>query len=105
MKKQPSLLFCIVMDIIGSGSFIIPILGEFTDVIWAPLSAIIFLYTFGIKKGKAGSIFNFVEEILPGTDFIPTFTIMWLWQYFSERNNNVIQKEKPYQARLPGKTF
>ena len=65
MKKQPSLIFCIVMDLIGSGSYVIPILGEFTDVIWAPLSAVIFLYTFGIKKGKAGSIFSFAEEICP----------------------------------------
>ena len=30
MKKQPSLIFCIVMDLIGSGSYFIPILGEFT---------------------------------------------------------------------------
>ena len=100
MKKQPSLIFCIVMDLIGSGSYFIPILGEFTDVIWAPLSAVIFLYTFGIKKGKAGSIFSFAEEILPGTDFIPTFTIMWFWQYLSERKNNVMQKGKSYQASI-----
>jgi len=26
-------------------------------------------------------MFNFIEEFLPGTDFIPTFTIRWLMQY------------------------
>ena len=100
MRKQPSLIFCIFMDLMGSGSFVIPILGELIDVIWAPLSAMVFLYTFGIKKGKAGSIFNFIEEILPGTDFIPSFTIMWLWQYFSERKGTAMQKGKPYQASI-----
>jgi len=101
MKKQPSLLFCILMDILGTGSFAIPVFGEFLDLVWAPLSAFIFLLTFGIKKGKAGSIFNFVEEILPGTDIIPTFTIMWFWQYFSERKNTAsVNKNKPYQVSI-----
>ena len=98
MNKKPSLILCILMDLIGSGSFIIPVFGEFMDLFWAPLSAAIFLYMFGVKKGSVGSIFNFVEEILPGTDIIPTFTLMWIWQYFTERKKSGMQKEKPYQA-------
>jgi hypothetical protein len=84
-KQQPSLLLCIVMDLIGYASFAIPGLGEFSDIIWAPISAYIFYKTFGGWKGAFGSIFNFAEEILPFTDFIPSFTIMWIWQYFTKQ--------------------
>ena len=78
--KQPSLLFCIIMDIIGYATYSIPVLGEIGDALWAPVSAIIFYIYFGGWKGGFGAIFNFVEEILPGADFIPSFTIMWLVQ-------------------------
>ncbi len=84
-KHRPSLVFCILMDIIGSATYAIPGIGEFADIVWAPISAIIFYMAFGGWKGAFGGIFNFVEEILPGTDFIPTFTIVWLWKYFTEK--------------------
>ncbi len=87
MKKQPSLIFCILMDIIGYFTYAIPLLGEFADVIWAPISGIIFYITFGGWKGTFGGLFNFVEELLPGTDFIPSFTIMWFMQYLSKKKN------------------
>lgn len=80
-QGTPSLLFCIVMDLIGYASFAIPVLGEFGDIIWAPISAFIFFKTFGGWKGAFGGVFNFVEEILPGLDFIPTFTIAWILQF------------------------
>ena len=81
-KQQPSLILCIVMDLIGYATFALPFLGEFADLLWAPVSAFIFYKTFGGWKGAFGSVFNFAEEILPFTDFIPSFTIMWVWQYF-----------------------
>jgi len=65
------------MDAIGYLSFAIPGVGEFSDVIWAPISAIIFAKTFGGAKGVFGGMFNFIEEIMPGMDIIPSFTIMW----------------------------
>ena len=77
IQKSPSLLFCIIMDAIGYLSFAIPGVGEFSDVIWAPISAVIFAKTFGGAKGVFGGIFNFIEEIMPGMDIIPSFTIMW----------------------------
>ena len=71
----PSLTFCIVMDLIGCLSFVIPGVGEFSDIIWAPISAFIFYKSFGGRFGATGAILNFVEEALPFTDIIPTFTI------------------------------
>jgi hypothetical protein len=87
-NRMPLLLFCILMDAIGCASYLLPGIGEFTDIVWAPISAIIFYKTFGGWKGAFGGVFNFIEEILPGTDFIPSFTIMWFWKYW----------ESPYKA-------
>ncbi len=79
-RKQSSILFCILMDLVGYITYAIPGLGEFGDILWAPVSAIIFFITFGGFKGAIGGILNFTEELLPGTDFIPSFTIMYLMQ-------------------------
>lgn len=90
MDKQPSLIFCIVMDVIGFATYAIPGVGEFADILWAPISGIIFYRSFGGWKGAFGGLFNFVEEILPGTDFIPTFTITWLWQYYAKKKTSAV---------------
>jgi hypothetical protein len=79
-KSSPSLAFCVLMDLIGYASYSIPVLGEFADIVWAPISAYLFYKTFGGAKGVFGGIFNFIEEALPGLDFIPSFTIMWFMQ-------------------------
>lgn len=83
--KQPSLVFCLVMDAIGFASYFLPGLGEFADAVWAPISGFVFFLCFGGWKGAFGGIFNFIEEILPGTDFIPSFTIMWFLQNVTKR--------------------
>lgn len=86
MKLQtqpPSFLLCIALDIIGNISYLIPALGEFSDILWAPVSAILFFKLFGGRVGKIGAAINFVEEILPWTDIIPTFTIAWFVKSYS----------------------
>lgn len=81
-KQLPNLAICIVLDIIGYASFTLPILGEFSDLVWAPLSGFLFYKLFGGKMGIFGGGFSFLEELLPFTDFIPTFSIAW----FMRRN-------------------
>ncbi|HMO32706.1 MAG TPA: hypothetical protein PKE63_01060 [Lacibacter sp.] len=78
--RRPTLLFCLLMDLIGYASYTLPVLGEFGDLLWAPLSALIFYRTFGGRKAAFGTLFHFVEELLPGFDFIPSFTLMWIWR-------------------------
>ena len=85
--RQPSLMFCIIMDLVGYASYAVPVLGEISDIFWAPLSAIILFLSFGRWKGALGGIGNLIEEILPGTDFIPSFTIMWLLQRYRKNIN------------------
>ena len=77
-NNSPSLIFCLLMDAGGYLTYTIPVLGELGDLFWAPVSALVFSISFGGWKGLLGGAFNFVEEILPGTDFIPSFTLAWV---------------------------
>ena len=76
-QTLPSLSFCIIMDLLGCVSFVIPGIGEFSDIIWAPLSAFIFFRTFGGRLGIFGGMLDLIEEALPFTDIVPTFTIAY----------------------------
>ena len=73
----PNIAFCILMDLVGMATYSIPFLGEFGDIVWAPVSAFIFYKTFGGRLGLFGGALDFLEELLPLTDFIPSFTIAW----------------------------
>jgi hypothetical protein len=65
---------CVALDAAGDASELIPFLGEFTDVGFAPLEAGLLNLFF---QSPAIAAFGFVEEILPVTDVIPTFTLSW----------------------------
>ena len=72
-RKLPSLKTCLILDVIGCVSYIIPPFGP----VWAVISGIIFYFLFGKKFGLMGGVFSFIEELIPGVDLIPTFTIAW----------------------------
>ena len=87
-KKYKLLLFGVLMDGIGLESFIIPVLGEFFDVLWAPLSAYILYKMYGGIEGKIAGLIGFIEEAgIFGTDFIPTFTLTWIYKYLIKRKD------------------
>ena len=75
--KYPPLYQALILDAIGCLTYLIPI-AEWVDVVWAPISAWMFIRLFGGKVGTFGAIVNFTEEILPFSDFFPTFTIGWI---------------------------
>ena len=81
MKKEklflPNIGLCIILDLLGMVTYFFPGLGEFVDVVFAPISAYLFFKMFGGKLGMIGSVLNFLEEIIPFTDIIPSFTIAW----------------------------
>lgn len=93
-KPLPHLLLCIALDVVGYASFSLPVLGEFADLVWAPVSGFLFYKLFGGKMGLLGGSFSFLEELLPFTDFIPSFTIAWLIRYFglAKQGNSVPAK-------------
>jgi hypothetical protein len=66
------LLICLGIDIIGSSSELLPLLGELTDVIYAPIAATALRSLYGSNVIFA---LEFTEEILPFTDILPLATI------------------------------
>ena len=56
MKKEkeiylPSITICIIMDLLGMVTYVLPWLGEFADLVWAPISGFIFFLLFGGRFG------------------------------------------------------
>lgn len=84
------LILGLLFDGIGMLSFTIPFLGEFSDVIWAPIAAFIMSRMYKGRVGKVASILTFVEEIISFTDIIPSFTITWIYTYFFQREKKEI---------------
>lgn len=80
-NKYKKLVIGIILDAIGMLSFTLPFIGEFGDVIWAPLSALIMTRMYKGTTGKVAGTVGFIEEIAPGLDLIPTFTLTWIYQY------------------------
>ncbi len=79
ISKYKKLLLSILFDAMGYVSFIIPGIGEFTDIIWAPLSAWLMMKIYKGNTGKIAGTISFIEEILPGIDVVPTFTLTWIY--------------------------
>ncbi len=71
----------LLFDAIGMASFIIPGIGEFSDIIWAPLAGWLMTRMYKGRIGQAAGVVTFIEELLPGMDVLPTFTIMWIYTY------------------------
>ncbi len=77
----------ILLDVIGMASLFFPVVGEVTDLVWGPLSAVLLFVMFKRQKLIGLSFVELVEEVLPLTDILPTFTIAWFV------NNNRVKKQ------------
>jgi hypothetical protein len=80
-SKNKKLLLGILFDLLGYVSYIFPPF----DFVWAPLSAYLMTRLYSGKKGKIAAVGTFIEEALPFIDFIPSFTIMWLYTFVFTR--------------------
>ena len=87
-NKMRNLYLGILFDLIGMMSFTIPFIGEFGDVVWAPLSGYLMTRLYKGTTGKVAGIFSFIEEIVPFTDIIPTFTLTWIYTYVIKGNKS-----------------
>ena len=95
------LLICLLIDIVGTSSEALPILGELTDVLTAPAAALI-LQNLYPGSSKFVFAFEFAEEILPLTDFIPFATICWVVDtYFPESSVADVFQLGNYSAVTP----
>lgn len=79
--KYSNLYKGILFDALGMVTMAIPVIGPILDILWAPFAAKKMREMYSGEQGKIASIVVFIEEILPITDFIPTFTLMWLYTY------------------------
>lgn len=91
MNKYKKLAISIAFDALGYVSFVIPGFGEFTDVVWAPVSAWLMTKLYKGKPGKIAAVISFLEEATPGLDVIPTFTLMWLYTYVYKAKETIIE--------------
>ncbi|MBI3882946.1 MAG: hypothetical protein HY305_01665 [Sphingobacteriales bacterium] len=94
-KRLPSLALCLIMDGIGMATYIFPALGETFDLAWAPISGFAFYLIFGGRLGVFGGTFDFLEELIPFTDIIPSFTIAWFIR------KNAIEKQSLKNKGMP----
>ncbi len=79
--KKTKLILGIVFDLIGMLSYLVPVFAEATDIVWAPISGFIMMAMYKGTTGKVAGIISFIEEAFPFIDFIPTFTLTWIYKY------------------------
>ena len=74
------LIVSLIVDAIGSASYLIPLAGEGFDLTWAPISMILIgaLYDDVMPNLKYVAL---IEELLPFTDFIPSATLGWVKEF------------------------
>lgn len=77
MSKNKKLLLGLLFDGYGYISYIFPPF----DIIWAPLSAYLMTKLYKGTSGRVAAVISFIEEALPLVDFIPSFTLMWIYTY------------------------
>lgn len=108
-RKNLLLVLSIVFDIVGILTYFLPVLGESFDLAWAPVAGFALYIMYGGYLGVFGGMFVFLEEVIPFTDFIPGFLIMWFMKYVvfakkTERQFYEAKGEQPLHERLPSDT-
>ena len=91
--KYRNLLLGLLFDGIGMLSFMIPGIGEFSDVIWAPIAGWLMTRLYKGRVGQAAGLIAFTEELIPGLDIIPTFTLTWIYTYLLRKKKELSVKE------------
>jgi len=92
------LLKGLFFDAVGMLTMAIPVIGPFLDLAWAPVAAKQMTKMYPGKKGKFASILVFVEEILPFTDIIPSFTLMWAYTFLISPQHDLKMKSIPIRS-------
>ena len=93
------LMFCLLLDLIGSSSYLIPLVGEGFDLAWAPLQTILIM---AMYDGVAPHLkyLSFMEEILPFTDIVPSATIGWAVEFGPQLIDTTLHHMPPEMTSL-----
>ena len=79
--KKTKLILSLIFDGIGMFTYVVPVFAESLDIIWAPISGLLLVIMYKGTVGKIAGLFGTIEELIPFTDIIPTFTITWFYTY------------------------
>mmetsp|Transcript_473 Transcript_473/g.1203 ORF Transcript_473/g.1203 Transcript_473/m.1203 type:complete len:614 (+) Transcript_473:184-2025(+) len=74
------LLLSLAIDSIGSASYMLPVVGEVLDVVYAPVQTVTIMAMYDYVSWWLQYL-SFMEEILFWTDVVPSATIGWLLEY------------------------
>jgi len=91
------LVTSLVVDLIGSSSYLIPLVGEAFDLAWAPMSMTLVASMYDAKFPRAKYL-AFAEEIMPFTDLIPTASACWIREFGPELLNAGVRKLEEMQV-------
>ena len=70
----------LIIDLIGSSSYLLPIVGEGFDLAWAPAQTVLIMALYDVTSPNLKYL-SFTEEIMPFTDIIPSASIGWAWEF------------------------
>lgn len=68
------------IDLVGSSSYLLPLIGEGLDIAWAPIQTVLIMALYDTVTPNLKYV-SFIEEILPFTDIVPTATIGFLCEF------------------------
>lgn len=83
LSKYKKLGLSITFDAVGYVTFV--------DIVWAPVSGYLMTKMYKGRQGKIAGVISFIEELMPGLDVIPTFTLMWVYTYMISKEERVIE--------------
>ena len=81
------LIFSIILDAVGFFT-IIPL-----DFVWAPISGYLMTRMYKGSKGKIAGVISFMEEIIPFSNILPTFTLMWIYTYLIQKEKSISEEK------------
>jgi hypothetical protein len=88
------LFLSLFIDLIGSASYLLPVVGEGLDLAWAPAQTVLIMSMYDTTSPNLKYV-SFIEEILPFTDIVPSATIGWACEFVPPmfKNNNTVPAE------------
>lgn len=92
-SKSSKLFFSVVFDLMGMASYAIPFVGELIDIVWAPVAGYLMTKVYPGQTGKTAGILTTIEELVPGLDIIPTFTLTWIYTYIIKKGKTESKNE------------
>ena len=70
----------LIIDLVGSSSYLLPVVGEGFDLAWAPAQTILIMALYDATSPNLKYL-SFMEEALPFTDIVPSASIGWACEF------------------------